>query len=109
MHAANMVLEAKRWIEKTHPEAWNRRGGRDHIWLSPNDEGTHQHVVLFGGAVVVYCKQVNHSLSCLATATCCCIETYGALHGVIAVPKAAAATKCECPDCAGGMMRASTN
>ena len=39
MHAANMLLEAKRWIEATHPAAWNRRGGRDHIWLIPNDEG----------------------------------------------------------------------
>ena len=39
MHAANMLLEAKRWIEKTHPTAWQRRGGRDHVWLVPNDEG----------------------------------------------------------------------
>lgn len=39
MHVSNMMLQAKRWIEKTHPEAWKRRGGRDHIWLSPNDEG----------------------------------------------------------------------
>ncbi len=40
MHAANMLLEAKRWIQKTHPAAWNRRGGSDHIWLVPNDEGS---------------------------------------------------------------------
>ena len=39
MHAANMLLEAKRWIEATHPAAWKRRGGRDHVWLVPNDEG----------------------------------------------------------------------
>ncbi len=39
MHAANMLLEAKRWIEATHPAAWKRCGGRDHIWLVPNDEG----------------------------------------------------------------------
>lgn len=39
MHAANMMLEAKRWIEMTHPAVWKRRGGRDHIWLVPNDEG----------------------------------------------------------------------
>ncbi len=39
MHAANMLLEAKRWIQATHPAAWKRRGGRDHVWLIPNDEG----------------------------------------------------------------------
>ena len=39
MHAANMMLQAQQWIERTHPRAWGRRGGRDHIWLSPNDEG----------------------------------------------------------------------
>ena len=45
MHAANMLLEAKRWIEKTHPVAWRRRGGRDHVWLVPNDEGARPDVV----------------------------------------------------------------
>lgn len=39
MHASNMMLQAKRWIEAAHPKSWRRRGGRDHIWLSPNDEG----------------------------------------------------------------------
>lgn len=39
MHAPNMMLLAKRWIEATHSHAWQRRGGSDHIWLSPNDEG----------------------------------------------------------------------
>ncbi len=39
MHVSNMLLQAQQWIEKTHPAAWKRRGGRDHIWLSPNDEG----------------------------------------------------------------------
>ena len=36
--AANMMREAVRWINTTHP--WfKRRGGRDHIWLMPHDEG----------------------------------------------------------------------
>ena len=38
MHAANMMLEVKRWLQKTMPW-WDRRGGRDHIWLMPHDEG----------------------------------------------------------------------
>eukprot|EP00798_Chlamydomonas_sp_ICE-L_P012371 gene12371-15556_t len=37
MHAANMMLEVKRWLEKTHPW-WKRRQGRDHIWLMAHDE-----------------------------------------------------------------------
>ncbi len=39
MHMAVLMLEAKRWIEKTHPW-WRRRGGRDHIWLATHDEGS---------------------------------------------------------------------
>jgi hypothetical protein len=39
MHPSNMMLQAQQWIERTHPRAWRRRSGRDHIWLSPNDEG----------------------------------------------------------------------
>ncbi len=39
MQAANMVLEATEWVQKTHPKIWQRRGGRDHIYLIPNDEG----------------------------------------------------------------------
>ena len=39
MQAANMVLEAVEWVQKTHPKIWQRRGGRDHIYLIPNDEG----------------------------------------------------------------------
>ena len=38
MHAANMLLEVKRWLQKTMPW-WDRRGGRDHVWLMPHDEG----------------------------------------------------------------------
>ncbi len=38
MHAANMLLEAKRWLQK-HMPWWDRRGGRDHVWLMPHDEG----------------------------------------------------------------------
>ena len=34
-----MVLEAVEWVQKTHPKIWQRRGGRDHIYLIPNDEG----------------------------------------------------------------------
>eukprot|EP00798_Chlamydomonas_sp_ICE-L_P006523 gene6523-3163_t len=38
LHAANMLLEVKRYIQKTYP-FWNRRQGKDHIWLSLHDEG----------------------------------------------------------------------
>ena len=38
MHGANMMLEAKRWLQKAMPW-WDRRGGRDHIWLMAHDEG----------------------------------------------------------------------
>lgn len=37
-HAANMHVEAKRWIQSHFP-FWNRSGGADHIWLAPHDEG----------------------------------------------------------------------
>lgn len=30
--------QAKRWIQEKFPY-WNRRGGRDHIWMMTNDEG----------------------------------------------------------------------
>ncbi len=33
-----MTLEAKRYLQKTWPW-WNRRQGRDHIWLFSHDEG----------------------------------------------------------------------
>ena len=50
MQAANMVLEAVEWVQKTHPKIWQRRGGRDHIYLIPNDEGAelaaHRHLAL---------------------------------------------------------------
>ncbi len=39
MHAATMLLEAKRWLETELPY-WNRTGGRDHIWLISHDEGS---------------------------------------------------------------------
>jgi hypothetical protein len=38
MHVTNMLLEVKRWLQK-HMPWWDRRGGRDHIWLMPHDEG----------------------------------------------------------------------
>lgn len=39
MHSAYLFEEARRWIAKAHPALWERRGGRDHIWLNVNDEG----------------------------------------------------------------------
>eukprot|EP00798_Chlamydomonas_sp_ICE-L_P025705 gene25705-11363_t len=36
--AANMIREAAFWINKTFPY-FNRKGGKDHIWLMPHDEG----------------------------------------------------------------------
>ncbi|KAL4425009.1 hypothetical protein ABPG77_002894 [Micractinium sp. CCAP 211/92] len=35
--ATNMLLEAYHWIRAHHPY-WDRRGGRDHIWLVTHDE-----------------------------------------------------------------------
>ncbi|KAI3425325.1 hypothetical protein D9Q98_009089 [Chlorella vulgaris] len=35
----NMLLEAYHWIRSHHPW-WDRRGGRDHVWLSTHDEGS---------------------------------------------------------------------
>ncbi len=37
-HIMNMQLEAKRWLQKEFPY-WDRRGGRDHIFLMAHDEG----------------------------------------------------------------------
>ena len=37
-HMSMMTLEAKRYLQKTWPW-WNRRQGRDHIWLFSHDEG----------------------------------------------------------------------
>ena len=31
-HAAEMLLEVQQWLQKTLPY-WDRKGGRDHIWL----------------------------------------------------------------------------
>ena len=39
MQAHNMILAVQRWIEEAHPRLWQRRGGRDHIWLMAHDEG----------------------------------------------------------------------
>ncbi|KAK9805384.1 hypothetical protein WJX73_009679 [Symbiochloris irregularis] len=39
MHAANMLLEAKQWLQ-THLPYWNRTGGKDHVWLVTHDEGS---------------------------------------------------------------------
>ena len=38
MHAVNMLSEARDWIDANYP-FWKRRGGRDHIWTFPHDEG----------------------------------------------------------------------
>ncbi|PNH11304.1 putative glucuronosyltransferase [Tetrabaena socialis] len=38
MHVHNMISEMHEWLSTKHPW-WNRRGGRDHIWLTPHDEG----------------------------------------------------------------------
>ncbi|GFR42914.1 hypothetical protein Agub_g3913, partial [Astrephomene gubernaculifera] len=35
---SNMYLQAKRWVQQHYP-FWNRRGGRDHIFMMLNDEG----------------------------------------------------------------------
>ncbi|KAG2493469.1 hypothetical protein HYH03_008286 [Edaphochlamys debaryana] len=37
-NGANLWLAAKRWIQSNFP-FWDRRGGRDHIWLTNHDEG----------------------------------------------------------------------
>ncbi|KAG2493455.1 hypothetical protein HYH03_008272 [Edaphochlamys debaryana] len=37
-NGAHMWLAAKRWIQANFP-FWDRRGGRDHIWLTNHDEG----------------------------------------------------------------------
>ncbi|MEW5318578.1 MAG: hypothetical protein WDW38_009791 [Sanguina aurantia] len=37
LHAVNMWVEVKRWLQQTLPY-WERRGGRDHIWLALHDE-----------------------------------------------------------------------
>lgn len=39
MHAGNMMMEALGWIKRVHGRYWQRRGGRDHIWLVTHDEG----------------------------------------------------------------------
>ena len=39
MHGANMLLEAKQWLQRAWPH-WNRTGGADHIWLVSHDEGS---------------------------------------------------------------------
>jgi hypothetical protein len=59
MHAANMMLQAQQWIERTHPRAWGRRGGRDHIWLSPNDEGALRFEVFIGPRVSRSCASAQ--------------------------------------------------
>ncbi|KAG2445204.1 hypothetical protein HYH02_008672 [Chlamydomonas schloesseri] len=38
MHGANMISELHGWLQTKLPY-WNRRGGRDHIWLMAHDEG----------------------------------------------------------------------
>jgi hypothetical protein len=37
-HMAKMLLELKRELQAEWPY-WDRRGGRDHIWLMVHDEG----------------------------------------------------------------------
>ena len=38
MHASNLMLDAKRWVDE-HLPYWRRKDGRDHIWLITHDEG----------------------------------------------------------------------
>lgn len=38
MHLSNIILDTKRWIQERYP-FWDRRGGRDHVWLFTHDEG----------------------------------------------------------------------
>lgn len=38
-HSSNMQEEAWLWL-RSHMPYWDRNGGRDHIVLSPHDEGT---------------------------------------------------------------------
>ncbi|GLI69588.1 hypothetical protein VaNZ11_014247 [Volvox africanus] len=38
LQVINMLVEIVEWIDKMHP-FWRRRGGRDHIFLFPHDEG----------------------------------------------------------------------
>ncbi len=38
MHIMNMMLEAKHWIQRHFPY-WDRRAGKDHIFLMAHDEG----------------------------------------------------------------------
>ena len=38
MHVTNMMLEARDWV-KQHFPYWDRKQGRDHIWLMSHDEG----------------------------------------------------------------------
>mmetsp|Transcript_19563 Transcript_19563/g.42445 ORF Transcript_19563/g.42445 Transcript_19563/m.42445 type:complete len:788 (+) Transcript_19563:181-2544(+) len=38
MHASNIVLDSKRWVEQHFPY-WKKRGGKDHIFLFTHDEG----------------------------------------------------------------------
>ncbi|MEW5301912.1 MAG: hypothetical protein WDW36_004736 [Sanguina aurantia] len=38
MHLSNIILDTKRWIQARYP-FWDRRGGRDHVWLFTHDEG----------------------------------------------------------------------
>ncbi|KXZ54467.1 hypothetical protein GPECTOR_4g532 [Gonium pectorale] len=38
MHVTNMMLEVRDWVRKHFPY-WDRRGGRDHVWLMTHDEG----------------------------------------------------------------------
>ena len=37
-HAAYMIRETQQWIQSHFPW-WDRRGGKDHIWLFTHDEG----------------------------------------------------------------------
>ncbi len=37
-HLMNMMLEAKRWVQQRFPY-WDRRQGRDHVFLTAHDEG----------------------------------------------------------------------
>ncbi|EFJ52271.1 acetylglucosaminyltransferase [Volvox carteri f. nagariensis] len=53
MHVSNMILEAYEWLSTTFPW-WNRRGGRDHIWLMAPDEGAcYMPTVVYNSSIIL--------------------------------------------------------
>ncbi|KAG2437847.1 hypothetical protein HXX76_005465 [Chlamydomonas incerta] len=53
MHVSNMLTEVHAHISSTYPW-WNRRGGRDHIWLMTPDEGAcYMPSVIFNTSIIL--------------------------------------------------------